>query len=72
MDLPSWAYTAAWIFWIGVFAAWEILALRDKDEGDTLTEHIRRWFHLRDTVQVRNYGRGILFIGLVWLLGHFW
>lgn len=45
MDLPQSFYTVGWIVWgivtVGGFAALEAPALADKDEGDTLTEHLR-------------------------------
>jgi len=37
-------YTIAWIAWLTAFAVIEGAALADKDEGDTLSEHVRKWF----------------------------
>jgi len=34
-------YTWLWIIWIAAFGVIEFAALRDKAEGDTLSEHIR-------------------------------
>ena len=37
-------YTAAWVTWLAAFALVEGVALADKDQGDTLSEHVRKWF----------------------------
>jgi hypothetical protein len=39
-------YTAAWILWITLFLGVEGIALKDKDAGDTFTEHFRKWLKL--------------------------
>lgn len=42
------AFTAAWIFWLLMFAAIEGAALVNRKRGDTLSEHIWSWFAVRD------------------------
>jgi hypothetical protein len=45
-------YTSAWILWLLIFSVTEGIALKDKDAGDTFTEHFRRWMKLQTpTVQ---------------------
>lgn len=65
-----------WLAWLGAiivgFAIPEADAILNKQDGDTLSENIRRWLHT-DTP-----GGGItwlvvwlhLLAGFVWLLGH--
>lgn len=47
MNWPTWAYTLGWGLIVLAAVGLETLALRDKDTGDTLTEHIRAilFFH---------------------------
>jgi hypothetical protein len=37
-------YTIAWLAWLGAFVVIEGKALFNKAEGDTLSEHVWRWF----------------------------
>ncbi len=37
-------YTWAWLGWLGAFVAIEGKALFNKSPGDTLSEHVWRWF----------------------------
>ena len=68
-DLPGWAYTAGWVFWLVWFAVLETLALLDADMGDTLTEHVRRVILHDDRPRPVVY---FVFAGfLVWLVLHF-
>lgn len=64
-------WTAAWIAWGLMFCAVEGVALANKTEGDTLSEHVWRWFG----VTGKNGGgwtwkRYVLLAFLVWLTGH--
>jgi len=47
-------WTVLWVAWVLGFFAIEIPALRNDIKGDTLSEHLRRWFrvdtHLGRTV----------------------
>ena len=65
-------WTALWITWIAAFVIIEGIALARKDLNDTLSEHVWKWFRIRDP---RPTGltwllRVPLFIGGVWLTGH--
>ena len=53
-------YTAAWIVWIGLFVFLEGLALKDKDPGDTFTEHFRKWLKLRTPVVETTKTRSVM------------
>jgi hypothetical protein len=37
-------YTIAWLAWLGAFCVIEGKALFNKQPGDTLSEHVWRWF----------------------------
>lgn len=37
-------YTIAWLSWLGAFGVIEGMALANKRPGDTLSEHVWRWF----------------------------
>lgn len=65
-------WTWAWLAWAGAFAVIEGVALMNKKEGDTLSEHLRLWFstmsndgglgcHLKKVVP-------LAFV--IWLVGH--
>jgi hypothetical protein len=56
--------------WFAIQEGW---ALADKDRGDTLSEHVWAWFHIRDArpTPLVWAGRAFLIIGAVWLGGHF-
>lgn len=64
-------WTIAWLVWIAAFGVVEGLALANRTPGDTLSEHVWKWFGVRG----RNGGgwtwkRYALLAFLVWLLGH--
>lgn len=63
-------YTWAWIFWLAFFAVVEGFALFDKDRGDTLSEHIWKWFRINDKPRQWTWRRAVLAIFLVWLTVH--
>lgn len=62
-------YTLLWISWLvvlgGSFAVVEAFALRNDMPGDTLSEHVRKWFSVHTKI-----GRTI-FLG-VWLFFAAW
>lgn len=65
-------YTVAWIAWGLGFVAIESAALFDKDEGDTLSEHVRKWAGVKGGgsgawAKVRRVG---LLAFLAWLSVH--
>ena len=74
-------WTIAWLVWIGGFVVIEGLALANKKEGDTLSEHVWKWFATskaaqakegveqpKGTVRVRRF---VLLAGMCWLTYHF-
>lgn len=65
-------FTIGWILWIVWFAVLETLALQRKRFGDTLSEHVWRWFFVLDDRSTwRTWlGRALLIVGGVWLTGH--
>ena len=65
------AFTSAWVVWILAFVGIEGAALLRKDKGDTLSEHVWKWFRITDKPKGWNIRRLSLFGGLIWLTGHF-
>jgi hypothetical protein len=64
-------YTIAWLLWIAMFFVIEVPAILDKDPGDTLTEHTRKWFSTRSKSRQWRLRRLILACFLLWLPLHF-
>jgi hypothetical protein len=64
----SW-FTFGWIVWFLYFVVLEGLALANSKEGDTLSEHVWRWFDV-DAGQW-TFKRFVLAAGMLWLSGHF-
>jgi len=74
-------FTVGWLIWIGFFAIEEGIALTNKRNGDTLSEHVWRWFAIPEagtkadgkrpsTVGMR-LRRFVLLAFMVWLVLHF-
>lgn len=65
-------WTLAWIAWALFFLAVEGRALVNKTPGDTLSEHVWKWFHVRDSrpTVVVAIARTVLALFLAWLLVH--
>ena len=63
-------FTWAWIFWLVMFAVVEGWALVNKDRGDTLSEHVWKWFKIREKPRQWTWRRAALAVFLVWLLVH--
>ncbi|AWN07373.1 hypothetical protein SEA_MANEEKUL_3 [Streptomyces phage Maneekul] len=67
-------WTWLWIFWIGAFVVIEGVALARKEPGDTLSEHVWKWFHTQQgqkwskTTRLRRF---ILLAFMAWLSVHF-
>ena len=65
-------YTYLWLAWFGLFIGIEAAALINKDKGDTLSEHIWKWFSVKEpgsrkrTIRVATLGAF-----LAWLAVHF-
>jgi hypothetical protein len=64
-------YTVLWIVWIGIFGAIEGRAIANKAKGDTLSEHVWKWFAVTSTDKATRSRRVLLLCGLVWLSVHF-
>lgn len=70
--MPDWFYTVAWIFMFLWFAVIESAALFDKDPGDTLSEHLRKWLGTRKDSPIWHRIIGwTVFVGFwVWFIPH--
>lgn len=72
MKLKS-KYTWLWLIWIAAFGVIEFAALKNKDKGDTLTEHVRKL--IGTNTPGRNWENWVARVGLagllVWLIPHF-
>lgn len=67
-------YTVAWVLWILGFLAIEYAAIKDKKEGDTLSEHVWKVIGTKHkgkktaAMWAVRIGLGALF---VWVIPHF-
>lgn len=64
-------FTIAWIAWGLAFVAIEGKALANKQPGDTLSEHVWKWFDVRGKGKGWTFMRFALAAFMVWLTGHF-
>lgn len=64
------AFTALWIVWLLQFLAIEGAALFRKERGDTLSEHVWKWFSVKDKGEGWIYRRTALLLFLAWLIAH--
>lgn len=65
-------YTIAWVSWLAAFGVIEGKALLSKREGDTLSEHVWKWFAVRDEhAKAGQVRRAVLVMFLAWLSAHF-
>ena len=60
-----------WLSWLGMFAAIEGHALLNKTKGDTLSEHVWRWFSVREKSWGWRARRTALLAFTTWLTAHF-
>lgn len=65
------SFTIAWIMWLIQFGVTEGLALANKTPGDTLSEHIWKWFSIKDKSTGWRLRRAGLVMFLAWLVAHF-
>ncbi|MCI0689853.1 MAG: hypothetical protein L0Y54_21825 [Sporichthyaceae bacterium] len=63
-------FTIAWLLWVGFFGAIEGAALANKQPGDTLSEHLWRWFAITGKPAGWRARRAVLVAGLAWLVAH--
>lgn len=68
-------YTILWLLWGLMFAVVEGAAIIDKRSGDTLSEHVWKWFAVRvsagSTPKARGLRRLALLSFMAWLSTHF-
>lgn len=66
-------WTIGWLVIIGLGIVWEIAAILNKKRGDTLSEHVWRWFAVTDKRRtgLRGLRRAVLLLGMLWLTFHF-
>lgn len=65
-------YTWLWIGWLLAFVGIEAVALINKDKGDTLSEHIWKWFSVKEKGNPHRTFRMVCLGGfLAWLVTHF-
>lgn len=66
-------WTILWLMWIVAGVAIEIPALVNREDGDTLSEHIRKWFKVKDPrpTALTWIARGTLMSILIWFITHF-
>lgn len=63
-------WTVAWAIWIAIFFAIELPALFNQRLGDTLSEHLWRWFAISGKPAGWRARRFVLLAGLAWLVAH--
>jgi hypothetical protein len=64
--------TVGWLAWIAAFVVLEGRALITKRQGDTLSEHVWKWFAIKDkNAKAGQARRAVLLMGLAWLSAHF-
>ncbi|ROO85564.1 hypothetical protein EDD29_3110 [Actinocorallia herbida] len=65
-------FTLSWVIWILAFVLLEGAALARRAPGDTLSEHVWRWFRVKDPrpTALTWVLRAVLLTGCVWLTGH--
>jgi hypothetical protein len=70
--MSGWSW--AWIAWLAMFAAVEGAALVNGRRGDTLSEHVRRWFATEASAETNAWSRlrrAALLGFMAWLAVHF-
>lgn len=64
-------FSIAWVLWLLGFAFIEGIALLNKKTGDTLSEHVYRWFKIKEPRSIgRTLRMGALGLFLGWLMAH--
>lgn len=64
------AFTALWLVWLLMFLGIEGAALFRKERGDTLSEHVWKWFSVKDKAPGWIARRVALLAFLLWLFLH--
>jgi hypothetical protein len=63
-------FTIAWVMWLAMFGVIEGVALVRKEPGDTLSEHIWKWFSVKEKAAGWKARRAVLTAFLAWLSAH--
>ncbi len=64
------SYTTTWLVWIVMFFAIELPAAFNRKKGDTLSEHLWKWFSIKDKAKGWRVRRMGLTFTLVWIFIH--
>ncbi|QPB09990.1 hypothetical protein CPT_Sitrop_076 [Streptomyces phage Sitrop] len=67
-------WTWLWVGWLAAFLVIEGVALKRKAPGDTLSEHVWKWFHtdkLTKPTGTTRLRRFVLLAFMAWLSVHF-
>lgn len=64
-------WTILWLIWIIFFGVIEGAAVFNKTKGDTLSEHIWKWFSIKSKAKGWRIRRFTLLALLTWLITHF-
>lgn len=64
-------WTQLWLIWLVMFGVIEWAALANKKAGDTLSEHVWRWFSIGWVGKGWRLRRFSLLAFLAWLVAHF-
>ncbi len=64
-------WTTAWVLWIAMFFAIEGPALLHPQMGDTLSEHVWKWFSIKEKSPQWRLRRFVLLSFLAWVSAHF-
>ena len=64
-------YTALWVLWLATFVVIEGFALANKKRGDTLSEHVWKWFSIKGKSKGFKFRRVVLLVLMTWLTVHF-
>lgn len=64
-------WTVGWVLWLVMFLAIEGAALVNRDRGDTLSEHVWKWFGLRGKPSGYRWRRFAFLAFWAWLTVHF-
>lgn len=63
-------WTWLWVIWLALFLVIEGFAIFNKAPDDTLSEHMWKWFQIRNKPRQWTWRRIVLALFLVWLLFH--
>ena len=64
-------WTVGWLLWLAMFLAIEGAAIFNKEKGDTLSEHVWKWFAIRNKPSGYRLRRFVFLAFWAWLSIHF-